>query len=220
MLSITILFILTSCGVDKATTDDFSTTENTTSTTTSITTTTTRTITEATTDAEATENTQKATEINKPETTTGTKPTEIKPTETKVTEITVTETKPTETVPKSTEPKQQKEAPKFVFTQNLPIKVTVFGAEFEVINAYTQDGYWYDDNTYLFVICITMKRYDDGINEERASNVKMTIKDANGNIVRTTSTGAGMLGIGEQGSGSMAWSVDGPGTYTIEFSSI
>ena len=65
-----------------------------------------------------------------------------------------------------------------------------------------------------------MKRCDDGIDEEKIATVRMVIKDSNGNVVRKTSTSTGMLNIGEQSSGSMAWSVDAPGTYTIEFSSI
>lgn len=222
LLSVAMLFILTSCGDDKASADDASsTTESTTITTTlkATTTTTEEIATATTTEAEAKENTQKTTEITKPA---EPKPTQVKPVETKP-KTTEGKVKPTEaktTQVKPTEAKPQKQAPKFIFSQKFPVKVTAFSAEFEVVNAHTQNGYWYNDDTYLFDMCITVKRCDDGINEEKASAVAMTIKDSNGNVVRKTSSSAGMLSIGEQGTGGMAWSVDGPGTYTIEFSSI
>ena len=84
----------------------------------------------------------------------------------------------------------------------------------------TRFEFKYDEDNYLFDVSVTMKRCDDGIAEEKVATTRMVIKDSNGNIVRKTSTSAGMLNIGEQGTGSMAWSVDSPGTYTIEFSSI
>ena len=221
LLSVAMLFILTSCGDDKASADDASSTESTTITTTlkATTTTTEEIATATTTEAEAKENTQKTTETTKPA---EPNPTQVKPVETKP-KTTEGKVKPTEaktTQVKPTEAKPQKTTPKFVFSQSFPVKVTAFSAQYEVISAYTSDGYWYNEDTYLFDINITVKRCDDGINEEKASAVQMKIKDTNGNVVRNTSTSAGMLSIGEQGTGSMAWSVDGPGTYTIEFSSI
>ena len=218
LLTTSILLTLTSCGEDTASEDNTTITESTTIVATKepekTTETSTTTTALSTTEVEETEATQKTTKADKAEATQA-KPAQVKPTEAK--------TKPTQaktTEAKTTEAKPQKATPKFVFTQSLPVKVTAFSAEFEVIKAYTGNGYWYNEDTYLFDISITVKRCDDGINEEKASAVQMTIKDSNGNVVRSTSTSAGMLSIGEQGTGCMAWSVDAPGTYTIEFSSI
>lgn len=227
LLSIIMIFILTACGNNKASEDNLTSKESTTTTTTI--TTTTKEITTNTTEAESTKATDNTTEINnlteaKPTEakTTAAKTTQAKPdvTKPKPTEEKTTQVKATESKPKPTQAKPQKETPKFIFTQKFPVKVTAFSAEFEVVKAYTDNGYWYNDDTYLFDLSIVVKRCDDGINEEKASAVAMTIKDSNGNVVRRTSSSAGMLKIGEQGTGSMAWSVDGPGTYTIEFSSI
>lgn len=206
LLTASIILTFASCGDDTATDNNTTTTESTTITTTKApektTEASTTTTSISTTGVIETEATQTTTKSGKTETTQE-KPTQVKPTEAKTTEA-----------------KPQKATPKFIFTQSLPVKVTAFSAEFEVIKAYISDGYWYNEDTYLFDINITVKRCDDGINEEKASAVQMKIKDTNGNVVRNTSTSAGMLSIGEQGTGSMAWSVDGPGTYTIEFSSI
>ncbi len=218
LLTVSILLTLASCGDDKASEDNTTTTESTTIATTKApektTEASTTTTALSTTVVEETEATQKTTKADKAEATQA-KPTQVKPTESKPKP---TQAKPTEA--KTTEAKPQKATPKFVFTQSLPVKVTAFSAEFEVVKANTANGYWYNEDTYLFEINITVTRCDDGINEEKASAVQMTIKDSNGNVVRSTSTSAGMLSIGEQGTGCMAWSVDGPGTYTIEFSSI
>ena len=218
LLTASILLTLASCGEDKASEDNTTTTESTTITATTAPEKTTEASTTtsvlSTTEVEETEATQKTTKADKAEATQA-KPTQVKPTEAK--------TKPTlakTTEAKTTEAKPQKATPKFVFSQSFPVKVTAFSAEYEIIKAYTSNGYWYNEDTYLFDINITVKRCDDGINEEKASAVQMKIKDSNGNVVRNTSTSAGMLSIGEQGTGCMAWSVDAPGTYTIEFSSI
>ena len=218
LLTASILLTLASCGEDKASEDNTTTTESTTITATTAPEKTTEASTTtsvlSTTKVEETEATQKTTKTDKAEATQA-KPTQVKPTEAK--------TKPTPaktTEAKTTEAKPQKATPKFVFSQSFPVKVTAFSAEYEIIKAYTSNGYWYNEDTYLFDINITVKRCDDGINEEKASAVQMKIKDSNGNVVRNTSTSAGMLSIGEQGTGCMAWSVDAPGTYTIEFSSI
>lgn len=195
ILSGAILFAFASCGKDEATYE--TTTASTTESTTVLETTT------VPTETTTTETTQKETQAKKP---TEAKP---KPTEAK--------TKP---APKPTEaPKPQKETPKFVFSQTLPVKVVAFDAQFEVINAAVVSGYWSDD-TYIFDIRVSMRRCDDGIEGKSNSAVRMTIKDSNGNVVRKTSMGAGNLGVGEEGYGLIAWSVDAPGTYTIEFSSI
>ena len=218
LLTASILLTLASCGEDKASEDNTTTTESTTITATTAPEKTTEASTTtsvlSTTEVDETEATQKTTKTDKAEATQA-KPTQVKPTEAK--------TKPTPaktTEAKTTEAKPQKATPKFVFSQSFPVKVTAFSAEYEIIKAYTSNGYWYNEDTYLFDINITVKRCDDGINEEKASAVQMKIKDSNGNVVRNTSTSAGMLSIGEQGTGCMAWSVDAPGTYTIEFSSI
>ena len=225
LLTTSILLTLASCGDNKTSENNTTTTESTTiiatktpeKTTEASTTTTVP----STTEVKETEATQKTTKANKAEASQA-KPTQAKPTEAKnkPTQVKPTEsnTKPTQTKP--TQAKPQKTTPKFVFSQSFPVKVTAFSAQYEVISAYTSDGYWYNEDTYLFDINITVKRCDDGINEEKASAVQMKIKDSNGNVVRNTSTSAGMLSIGEQGTGCMAWSVDAPGTYTIEFSSI
>ena len=223
LLTASILLTLASCGEDKASEDNTTTTESTTITATTAPEKTTEASTTtsvlSTTEVEETEATQKTTKADKAEATQA-KPTQVKPTEakTKPTLAKTTEAKTTEA--KTTEAKPQKATPKFVFSQSFPVKVTAFSAEYEIIKAYTSNGYWYNEDTYLFDINITVKRCDDGINEEKASAVQMKIKDSNGNVVRNTSTSAGMLSIGEQGTGCMAWSVDAPGTYTIEFSSI
>jgi len=218
LLTASIILTFVSCGDDTATDNNTTTTESTTITTTKApektTEASTTTTSISTTGVIETEATQTTTKSGKTETTQE-KPTQVKPTEAKTKP---TQAKPTEA--KTTEAKPQKATPKFIFTQSLPVKVTAFSAEFEVIKAYISDGYWYNEDTYLFDINITVKRCDDGINEEKASAVQMTIKDSNGNVVRSTSTSAGMLSIGEQGTGCMAWSVDAPGTYSIEFSSI
>ena len=223
LLTASILLTLASCGNDKPSENNTTTTESTTIADTKAPEKTTEASTTAlsTTEVEKTEASQKTTKTDLTEATQA-KPTQVKPTEenTKPTQAKPTETNPKPTQAKPTEAKPQKATPKFVFPQSLPVKVTAFSAEFEVIKAYIGDGYWYNEDTYLFDINITVKRCDDGINEEKASAVQMTIKDSNGNVVRSTSTSAGMLSIGEEGTGCMAWSVDSPGTYTIEFSSI
>ena len=224
LLTASILLTLASCGDNKTSENNITTTESTTIVATKApekTTGASTTTTHSTTEIKETETTETTTKIDKTETTQE-KPAQVKPTEpkNKPTQVKPTEsnTKPTQAKP--TEVKPQKTTPKFVFPQSFPVKVTAFSAEYEVISAYTSDGYWYNEDTYLFDINITVKRCDDGINEEKASAVQMKIKDSNGNVVRNTSTSAGMLSIGEQGTGCMAWSVDAPGTYTIEFSSI
>ena len=224
LLTASILLTLASCGDDKTSENNTNTKENTTIVTTKTpekTTGDSTTTTHSTTEIEETDTTEATTKTDKTETSQE-KPAQVKPTEpkNKPTQVKPTEsnTKPTQAKP--TEAKPQKATPKFVFPQSFPVKVTAFSAQYEVISAYTSDGYWYNEDTYLFDINITVKRCDDGINEEKASAVQMKIKDSNGNVIRNTSTSAGMLSIGEQGKGCMAWSVDAPGTYTIEFSSI
>ena len=224
LLTASILLTLASCGDDKTSENNTTTKENTTILTTKTpekTTGDSTTTTHSTTEIEETETNEATTKTDKAETS-HEKPAQVKPTEpqNKPTQVKPTEsnTKPTQAKP--TEAKPQKQAPKFIFPQNFPVKVTAFNAEYEVVKAYTQNGYWYNEDTYLFDLSIVVKRCDDGINEEKASAVAITMKDSNGNIVRKTSSSAGMLSIGEQGTGGMSWSVDGPGTYTIEFSSI
>lgn len=225
LLTATMLLTLASCGDDKPSEDITTTTESTTIATTKTPEKTTEISTTptspSTSEVKETETTQKTTKTSNAEVSQA-KPTQAKPTEAKnkPTQVKPTESKNTPTQTKPTQAKPQKATPKFVFSQSFPVKVTAFSAEYEIIKAYTSNGYWYNEDTYLFDINITVKRCDDGINEEKASAVQMKIKDSNGNVVRNTSTSAGMLIIGEQGTGCMAWSVDAPGTYTIEFSSI
>lgn len=205
VLSGVMLFAFASCGKNETptATDTPSTTESTTA--------------KETTTAPVETNTAKPTETQKP--TENAKPTESAP-------------KPTEAKPKPTEkstekqtekateaPKPQKQAPKFIFTQSFPIKVTAYDAQFDVTKASVTGGYWSGD-TYIFDIRVSMKRCDDGIDGKKNGTARMTIKDSKGNVVRRTSIVVGSLAVGEEKSGLIGWSVDAPGTYTIEFSSI
>lgn len=213
LLSGAILFAFASCGKNETPieTDNASTTESTTAQNTTI-------ASAETSTAEPTE-TQKPTENAKPTETQ--KPTEnAKPTQTKpatTQENSKPTVKPTE---KATEaPKPQKQAPKFIFAQSFPIKVTAYNAQFDVTKASVTGGYWSGD-TYFFDLRVSIKRCSDGIDGKKTGSARIILKDSKNNIVRKTSIVAGSLAVGEEGSGLISWSVDAPGTYTVEITSI
>lgn len=205
LLSGAILFAFASCGKNETPieTDNASTTESTT--------------TQKTTVASAETSMAEPTETQK--TTENAKPTQTKPTPTQA------NPKPTEkSTVKQTErateaPKPQKQAPKFVFAQSFPIKVTAYNAQFDVTKASVTGGYWSGD-TYIFDLRVSMKRCSDGIDGKKTGSARIILKDSKNNVVRKTSIVAGSLAVGEEGSGLITWSVDAPGTYTIEFTSI
>lgn len=205
LLSGAILFAFASCGKNETPieTDNASTTESTTTQKTTV-------ASAETSMAEPTE-TQKTTENAKPTQTIPT-PTQANPKPTEKSTVKQTE--------RATEaPKPQKQAPKFVFAQSFPIKVTAYNAQFDVTKASVTGGYWSGD-TYIFDLRVSMKRCSDGIDGKKTGSARIILKDSKNNVVRKTSIVAGSLAVGEEGSGLITWSVDAPGTYTIEFTSI